>query len=127
MTEHYRVVRDGDIVFEKVPVDGSSKMPDELMDAIEPFNYEAMSSFSDILRSVLPASKKSRRPLQLIRDAEVVSLFSGLGFPRGRTSFPLSQYHKTGWLRNGLRSIRFHSEVEIRRIIFGAVRHIPAQ
>jgi DNA-directed RNA polymerase subunit RPC12/RpoP len=46
VTEHYRVVRDGDIVFEKVPVDGSSKMPDELMDAIEPFNYEAMVPFS---------------------------------------------------------------------------------
>ena len=35
-TEHWRVLRQGNVAFEKVPVDGSSKMPDAHMDAIEP-------------------------------------------------------------------------------------------
>ena len=45
-TEHYRVLRSGKEVFEKVPVDGSSKMPDSHMDAIEPYDYEQMEPFS---------------------------------------------------------------------------------
>lgn len=45
-TDHYRVVREGSIAFEKVPVDGSSKMPDAHMDAVEPFNYGDLKSFS---------------------------------------------------------------------------------
>ena len=45
-TEHYRVDRSGHVDFEKVPVDGSSKMPDGHMDAIEPFDYSQMEPFS---------------------------------------------------------------------------------
>ena len=45
-TEHYRVHRSGRVSFEKVPVDGSSKMPDSHMDAIEPYDYEQMVPFS---------------------------------------------------------------------------------
>ena len=45
-TEHFLVERAGTIQFERVPVDGSSKMPDEHMDAIEPFDYSEMVKFS---------------------------------------------------------------------------------
>ena len=45
-TEHYRVHRSGCVSFEKVPVDGSTKMPDGHMDAIEPFDYSLMEPFS---------------------------------------------------------------------------------
>ena len=45
-TEHYRVVREGSVAFEKVPVDASVKMPDAHMDAIEPFEYAELKSFS---------------------------------------------------------------------------------
>lgn len=45
-TEHYRVARSGRVSFEKVPVDGSTKMPDSHMDAIEPFDYTQMEPFS---------------------------------------------------------------------------------
>jgi len=45
-TEHYRIVREGDVAFEKIPVDGSSKMPDAHMDAIEPFRYDELKPFS---------------------------------------------------------------------------------
>ena len=45
-TQHFHVERGGDIRFERVPVDGSSKMPDDHMDAIEPFDYSEMREFS---------------------------------------------------------------------------------
>ena len=45
-TDHYRVTRDGTVAFEKVPVDGSSKMPDAHMDSVEPFNYTELKPFS---------------------------------------------------------------------------------
>lgn len=45
-TEHYRAERAGTVAFEGVPVDGSSKMPDALMDAIEPFDYSGMKPFA---------------------------------------------------------------------------------
>ena len=37
-TRHYAVIRGGGIGFENVPVDGSSKMDDALMESIEPFD-----------------------------------------------------------------------------------------
>ena len=45
-TEHYRVVREGSVAFEKVPADGSTKMPDAHMDSIEPFSYSELKPFS---------------------------------------------------------------------------------
>mgnify|MGYP002536460132 CR=1 FL=1 len=45
-TDHYDVRRAGSIAFEKIPVDASSKMPDDHMDSIEPFDYTQMQPFS---------------------------------------------------------------------------------
>ena len=50
-TDHYLLDRAGSISFEKIPVDGSSKMPDGHMDAIEPFDYSEMVPFQ---RAYLP-------------------------------------------------------------------------
>lgn len=44
-TEHYLVSRTGDIGFEKVPVDGSTKAPDDYMESIEPFNYDDLVEY----------------------------------------------------------------------------------
>ena len=46
LTDHYRVERAGSLSFEKVPVDASSKMPDDYMDSIEPFDYSELKPFS---------------------------------------------------------------------------------
>ena len=46
-TQHFLVERAGNIAFEKIPVDASSKMPDENMDSIEPFDYKALKAFSN--------------------------------------------------------------------------------
>lgn len=45
-TEHFDVYRAGAMDFNRVPVDGSTKMPDGHMDAIEPFDYGEMVPFS---------------------------------------------------------------------------------
>ncbi len=45
-TKHYDVYRAGAVTFEKVPVDASSKMPDDHMDSIEPYDYAGLKPFS---------------------------------------------------------------------------------
>lgn len=45
-TKYYDVRRAGSLAFEKVPVDASSRMPDEHMDSIEPYNYSELKEFS---------------------------------------------------------------------------------
>ena len=45
-TRHFDVRRAGTVRFEKIPVDASKKMPDDYMDSIEPFHYDAMVPFS---------------------------------------------------------------------------------
>ena len=44
-TSFYSVVRGGSVGFEQVPVDGSSKMPDDLMESIEPFDFSEAVPF----------------------------------------------------------------------------------
>ena len=45
-TKYYDVTRSGSIKFEKIPADGSSRMPDGHMDSIEPYNYKELKPFS---------------------------------------------------------------------------------
>ena len=45
-TKHYKINRAGSIFFKRVPVDGSKKMPDALMDSLEPYNYQELTEFS---------------------------------------------------------------------------------
>ncbi len=44
-TSHYSIVRGGNIDFVHVPVDGSSKMADDLMESIEPFDFSEAVNF----------------------------------------------------------------------------------
>ena len=44
-TSHYMVQRSGSIGFENVPVDGSEKMADDLMESIEPFDFSEAVDF----------------------------------------------------------------------------------
>lgn len=45
-TKHYDIYRAGWITFEKIPADASSKMPDDHMDSIEPYDYQELKPFS---------------------------------------------------------------------------------
>ena len=44
-TKHYMIHRGGTVGFERIPVDGSSKMPDDLMESIEPFDFKEAVKF----------------------------------------------------------------------------------
>ncbi|MBE7018088.1 MAG: hypothetical protein E7420_08080 [Ruminococcaceae bacterium] len=45
-TSHYLVSRDGSLEFERIPVDGSSKMDNALMESIEPFDHSEAVEFN---------------------------------------------------------------------------------
>ena len=44
-TSHYAVIRAGSLGFERIPVDGSGKMDDALMESIEPFDFSQAVDF----------------------------------------------------------------------------------
>lgn len=45
-TKHYMIALDGAMNFKRIPVDGSEKMDDDLMDALEPFDYSGIKEFN---------------------------------------------------------------------------------
>lgn len=45
-THHYAVYRRGTVGFSRVPVDASTKMADDYMDSVEPFDYSHLKEFS---------------------------------------------------------------------------------
>jgi DNA-directed RNA polymerase subunit RPC12/RpoP len=45
-TKYYDIRREGTEKFERVPVDGSKEMPDDLMESLEPFNHNEMVPFN---------------------------------------------------------------------------------
>ena len=55
--KYYRVTRKGQIAFDHVPADGSSKMPDDLMESLEPFDYSEAVDFSTAYLSGYVADK----------------------------------------------------------------------
>lgn len=44
-TSYYNVVRNMDVDFRKIPVDASEKMPDDVMDLLEPYDYKGLEAF----------------------------------------------------------------------------------
>ena len=56
-TSYYDIVRDMDIQFQKIPVDASIQMPDDVMDLVEPFNYAQLIEFTPKYMSGFYAEK----------------------------------------------------------------------
>lgn len=56
-TSHYDVYRAGSMRFENIPVDGSEKMPDDLMGSIEPFDFSTAVPFQTAYLSGFFADK----------------------------------------------------------------------
>ena len=56
-TQHYSVTRGGTIGFQRVPVDGSSKMDDALMESIEPYDFSEAVDFQTAYLSGFLADK----------------------------------------------------------------------
>ena len=66
-TDHFDVHRVGLVPFENIPVDASKRMPDSHMDAIEPFDYSELKTFSN---AYLPGylAEKYSVPLDSCKD-----------------------------------------------------------
>jgi DNA-directed RNA polymerase subunit RPC12/RpoP len=45
-TKHYRVLRQGNAEYQRIPVDASKKLDDKFMHLIEPYNYDDLTDFS---------------------------------------------------------------------------------
>lgn len=92
-TNYYLLERDGEMCFSRIPVDGSVKMDDDLMDSIEPFNYGELVDFqSDYLTGYLadrfdddPDACLPRASKRLMHSAESVMKGTCHGF--GEISF----------------------------------------
>ena len=84
-TSHYSVTRGGTIGFQQVPVDGSTKMDDALMESIEPFDFSQAVDFQtaylagyladkydvDAAQSEARANERIRRSTQEAFDSTV--------------------------------------------------------
>ena len=56
-TDHYKLIRNGSIGFANIPVDGSKKIANEYMEALEPFNYNDAAEFNPAYFSGFLADK----------------------------------------------------------------------
>ena len=68
-TSFFSVSRGGSIGFERVPVDGSVKMPDDLMESIEPFDFSEMVDFQTAYLAGFMADKYDMDSSQSIERA----------------------------------------------------------
>ncbi len=58
-TSVFRVIRDMSVSFDRIPVDASISMSDEIMDILEPFDYGALEAFQEKYMSGFLAEKYS--------------------------------------------------------------------
>ncbi len=56
-TSHYALIREGNLFFENVPVDGSQKLDDALMESIEPYDFSEAVDFKTAYLSGFLADK----------------------------------------------------------------------
>lgn len=56
-TSHFSVVRGGTLGFDNVPVDGATKMPDDLMESLEPYDFKDAVDFQTAYLSGYLADK----------------------------------------------------------------------
>ncbi|MBO4692783.1 MAG: hypothetical protein J5659_00100 [Clostridia bacterium] len=61
-TKHYLVTLDGSMRFSRIPVDGSEKMDNDLMDALEPFDYSGLTEFNPAYLSGFLADRFDEDP-----------------------------------------------------------------
>ena len=102
-TSFFSVVRGGTLNFEKVPVDGSSKMDNDMMDSIEPYKFSEITDFQTAYLAGFLADKYDEDAEQSIERANeriiksTEAVFAGTA--NGYTS--LAAEHKDIRLQNG--------------------------
>lgn len=108
-TSHYSVTRAGSLCFEHVPVDGSSKMDDELMESVEPYDFSQAVDFNtaylagfltdkydvDAETSVKRANERIKKSTEEAFSStvhgyeSVIPVSSGVSFDNGSSKYAL--------------------------------------
>ena len=68
-TDYYDVTRKGSMRFNRIPVDGSSRFDDALMNTIEPFNYKDLKEYNHAYLSGFIAEKYDIDKTRSFKDA----------------------------------------------------------
>ena len=104
-TRHYLVECDGGMSFSRVPVDGSAKMPDDLMNSIEPYDYSQVVPFDGQYLSGFLADRYDKGPDDSIPTASERMMNSAT---KAFTSAVMANSQKVGSVtmrNNGLKLI----------------------
>lgn len=85
-TDHFDVYRYGNVTFTRVPTDASKKMPDDLMDSLEPYNYSELKEFSASYLPGYMADKFDVESEECSARADKRCTTSAVSFMRGDVS-----------------------------------------
>ena len=80
---HYLIECDGGMAFSRVPVDGSAKMDDDLMNSIEPYDYSQIVPFDGQYLSGFLADRYDKGPDESIPTASARMMNSAVNAFRG--------------------------------------------
>ncbi|MBP3461228.1 MAG: hypothetical protein J6K21_02310 [Bacilli bacterium] len=76
-TDYYEMIRKGNMKFNKIPVDGSTKFIDEIMNTIEPFDYSELIDYNHAYLSGFLAEKYNVEKEESYEIAKNRALTSG--------------------------------------------------
>lgn len=76
-TDTYHIYRTGGMDFAKIPVDGSTRFANDVMNSIEPFNYKDLTKYNHAYLSGFYAEKYDVESDEAFKDAGRRSLHSG--------------------------------------------------
>lgn len=103
-TKYYKVVRDMNVEYDGVPADGSKKIEDDLMEAIEPFDYSKTKDFdmaylSGFLADKWDVEKESIYPRihQRMFENNRAALDSSCGYDRMKGKHFTEDVRKLRW------------------------------
>lgn len=68
-TDYYKIIREGSVEFDKIPIDGSSRFANDIMSSIEPFDYNELQPYNHAYLSGFLAERYDIDGDTLVGDA----------------------------------------------------------
>ena len=69
-TDYFDIVREGNMSFNQIPTDASTKFPDDIMDSIEPYDYTDLTDFNSSYIAGFLSEKYNQTLEELSQRAE---------------------------------------------------------
>ena len=69
-TDKYKVVRGGDVIFNKIPIDGSKRFDNDIMNSLEPFDFQELVKYNHAYLSGFYAEKYDENNEDLFKCAK---------------------------------------------------------